>query len=137
MIVSHVTIDPMAKKTIISDDNAKIIPITSIAWLTIPLWIVLVILGGQTGFLSSWLGSLNAENTNIIVGFILLVPIALLSFPLTYKMDLSHYTVEKPFLKFSIWARGLISLFATAIILTISWYLYIVISVVLHFQFGI
>lgn len=109
------------------------IKISTIGWVLIPVWIIFVLVVGQVGPVSQVLQSLSTENAGLTISFILLVPIAFLTFPLAYKMDLSRFTTSGRTLKSRKWMRIFFSVSATAIILVLSWYLAYVVSYVLHF----
>lgn len=104
-----------------------------IGWTFIVLWIPFVMFLGSNGMLPGY----NVENTAQIMLMWLLIPITLISIPLTYTFNLSHYTKKKSALQVSVWTRILLSVFMTSIILVLSWYLYMFLSVVLHFRFNI
>lgn len=110
---------------------AKIVK--TLGWAFIILWIPLVMFLSSEGKLSEY----SAEDTTRSMWIWLLIPIGLISIPLTYTFNFSYYRKKKSSVKISVWARVFFSLFMTSIILTLSWYLYILLSVVLYFRFNI
>ncbi len=78
--------------------------------------------------MSRMIESSSVESANQAIYLILLIPIALISLPLTYNMNLSRYTAKEEDLTTSSWSRMLFSILATIVILAISRYLFIVIN---------
>lgn len=95
------------------------------------LWIPIAALIGQ----NLPMQGLSAENTNLIMSMLLLIPIGLVSLPLTYTLDFTNYPPGRN-KALSISKRIFFSLFTTGIVLVFSWHLFIFLSVMLYFRFN-
>ena len=94
-------------------------------WILAVLWFLSIFFIVQDG---DPFGSLDADSANRNITLLLLVPIAVLSMPLAYNIDFSLYMTKRAASKISRLERVLFSLFLTAVILMVSWYVFIILS---------
>lgn len=108
--------------------QSQIVSASNIGWLSIIIWIILIAILSSTNLISSFAGSLGVENTSLAVQSVLLIPIALISITLSYNIDLNRFRIEQKTTKISKFMRYIFSIVISIGILTISWYLFVVIS---------
>lgn len=98
-------------------------------WIFIFLWFVCMFMAVQNEALFR---ILDVESASSVIALLLLVPIGIVSLPLTYATDFSLYMTKKAASKISKWQRISFSLSMTSVVLLMSWYLFIVSGVVLY-----
>lgn len=102
---------------------------SAIVWLFIPIWIVLMIAAIEIG-LTSWMSPvLDTELSNWIARIVYLIPIALISLMMTWRMSLRQFTISNQEPKISKFGRVVLSILLTTIILAVSLYLLVVASI--------
>lgn len=95
--------------------------------LFVIIWPILLALFIHSNLSIGLLGSLSADDSTLLVGIILLAPIALAILPLAYRID-DIYNVSDKRVPISTWKRAVLSVGITGIVLWLPWYLFIVIS---------
>ncbi len=98
---------------------------TYAGWLSIVLWIVIIVMASSSGFLGKLLPPMHTEDSNFVAKCILLIPIAITSFLLVYKMDFRSFTVSNKPPTLRLWLRILSGILVTAFVLVISWYAFL------------
>lgn len=100
-------------------------------WLVIPFWIVFVVVAIETG-LASWVFQfLDAEMSNLAIKIVYVIPIASVSLLETWRMSLRQFTVSNQEPKISQVTRSVLSIFLTFVIILVSLYVLMLISVFL------
>lgn len=103
---------------------------TLLGWLFIPCWVFFVYVITRTDFSMRVLQNLTAEGSTLAVVLSLLIPIALVTIPITYRPNFGRYLFRNEAKRApSRAARGVLSLLATIFILLATWYIFIRISV--------
>lgn len=95
-----------------------------IGWVSIVIWIPLMIILSRSDFFNNLIPPMDVEGKNILMHLLFLAPIALIALPLTYSSDLiRRFTKEGKPSSVSIAGRIIFSAVATAIIVMVSWFL--------------
>lgn len=102
-------------------------------WIFIFLWFVCMVIVVQNEALFK---TLDTESANNIVTLLLLIPIGIVSLPLTYATDFSLYMTRKAASKVSKWERVFFSLSTTSVVLLMMWHFFIVFNFALYHQFN-
>ena len=127
----------MNKKTKRKNKNIKGTLHRTIGWSFIILWILTVMIMSWTGLLNRLIPSLNAENSNLILNSILLIPIAIVSFLLACKLKYGIFTESGEPLSLNIQLRILYALLVMTIVVGISWWFFLFTGVTLYLHFRI
>jgi hypothetical protein len=108
---------------------------TYAGWLSIFSWIAIIGILSDNGFLSDLLPPMRTEDSNLVAMSILLVPIAIISFQLIYKMDFHSFTTSRKPLALGSAVRALYAVTGTLLVLVMSWYIYWYFVVTLYLSF--
>lgn len=122
----------MMKKT-----NKKKTKLKSLSPLTafffVVAWIVLITIFVHSPIIDQFSQSLKSNSINQLIIIVLLVPIALISFPVLYNTNINQYIAERKTAKNSFLSRIFFSLVSVIVILIVSWYLFFLIDTVIYF----
>ena|SRR3977135_1725349 len=100
--------------------------------LFVILWPALVTLFVHSNLSLNLTARLDSSNSNLLINSTLLVPIALIVFPVAYQMD-SVYGINRKKGATPTWKHIAFGVAGTSILLGIAWYLFIAISFALTY----
>jgi len=108
----------------------------SLRMLFIIIWFVIVTLLVRSTLLPGVLEQLrlSADNLNLAIDIILLVPVAIATFPLAYRMN-DIYSISEKRTVTPVWKHYVIGLVGTGILLGMLFYLFTIITFSLFYRF--
>lgn len=121
----------MAKKT---KHNETKKTYTGLRSLFVAVWFTLVILLTHNDLMQNLLNQSYAKDSNLIIVIILLAPIAIVVFPLMYRLD-DIYGISEKKVPVPVWKRSVIGAIGTSAILGIILYLFMITTFSLFYSF--
>lgn len=106
----------------------------SLRLLFVIIWFVLVMLLTSSNLFYALLRQSSTDVNNLITSIILLVPIAIVIFPMMYRLG-DFYSISEKRKHISTLSRNMLSIFGTIILLGVILYLFTIISFALFYRF--
>jgi hypothetical protein len=118
----------MVKKAKLNSSSATKETYLGLRLLFVILWLIFILLLINSDLLHNLLEQSNTDNSNLIINVILLAPIAIIVFPLAYRLD-DTYSIGEKRVSISTWKCSTLGIVVTGIILVSVYYLFMIISV--------
>ena len=96
-------------------------------------WPILVALFIHSNLSLRLITALSSNNSTLLIDIILLAPVAIVIFPIAYRIgDIYNISNERR-VSISTWKRSVLGFIGTGILLWVVWYLFVIVSLALDY----